>query len=59
MLPHIMWNTPNVIEDAISIGHILVGIFVHHFVHHKSLQALHNAYKSMCWTCFAAGYGAR
>ena len=43
MLPHIMWNTPNVIEDAISIGHVLVGIFVHHSVHHKSSQALHNA----------------
>ena len=50
MLPHIMWNTPNVVEDTISIGHVLVGIFVHHSVHHKSSQALHNAYKSMCYT---------
>ena len=55
MLPYIMWNTPNVVEDAISIGHILVGILVHHSVHHKSSQALHNAYKSMCYTCI--GYG--
>ena len=38
------------IEDTTSIGHVLVGIFVHHSVHHKSSQALHNAYKSMCYT---------
>ena len=50
MLPHIMWNTPNIIEDAISISHVLVGSFVHHSVHDKSSQALHNAYKSMCYT---------
>ena len=36
MLPHIMWNTPNIIEDAIPIGDVLGGICVHHSVHQSS-----------------------
>ncbi len=59
MLPHIMWNTPHLVENAISIGHVLAGIFVHDSVHHKSSQALLNAYKSMCYTLIDADNGAQ
>ena len=43
-------NTPYSVEEDIYIGYVLAGIFVHHSVHHKSSQALHYAYKSMCNT---------
>jgi len=36
MLPHIMWNTPNIIEDTAPVRHILGGMFVHHSVHQSS-----------------------
>jgi hypothetical protein len=36
MLPHIIWNTANIVEGTIPIEHIFGGICVHHFVHQSS-----------------------
>ena len=52
MLPHIMWNTPNIIVDASPVHHMMRAGYVSQFVHHQSpvntQSACNSVGKHMC-----------
>ena len=58
MLPHIIWNTPNIAEYAPAIIDVLGSICVNHFVHRSLPADIWYAHKSMFNTCCSGENGA-